>query len=304
MGLRHLISISDLSVSSLLQLSEPPSPADFLPSRALDGRTACLLFQQPSTRTVASFASAAALLGMQALVQPILSDEARDRSTLVDELEQLSLISQVLIVRSRSSLQGLDTAGLGAPMVNAGDGSCEHPSQTLLDLSLLRHLGLGEGKTLVLMGNLRDHRVVHSLVLALSRLRGVLDCRLRLVSPVEMQLQAPYLEPVAGRDWCQVLPASQARAVDEALEGADFVYQVPLASFAQPREREREDFRLDLARLRRLLPSWAKVLHPFPRLGELSACVDPTPFNAYRQLTAWGPAVRRRLLDFLLIPRA
>ena len=185
--------------------------------------------------------------------------------------------------------QGAEGTGL-SPVVNAGDGSNEHPTQALVDIAAMRRDGL-DGRTVVLMGNLRDHRVHHSL----ARLLGRQDVRLVLVSPAGLELPPRFLPEGA-----QQIEATDARTVDEVLATADFVYMTPVQYWNTPDARHGDVLSMDLARARRVLRREAKVLHPFPRLGELAEDLDGSPWDGYHAQTALGPEVRRRTLALLL----
>jgi aspartate carbamoyltransferase catalytic subunit len=283
---RNLLSIQDFSDQELDALTRP----DFTRGAAGGGApvtirgTLAFLFQQPSLRTMSSFASAGASHGLAPVVLNAFGG-VRDACEMHDEIRQLSLTSSMVVVRSATALQAANVDSL-APVVNAGDGTNEHPSQTLVDVAVMRSLGLASGKKVVLMGNMRDHRVHHSLSLALERL----DADVRLVSPAEMAM------PERFRARACVAPAMSVDQVDAALAEADFVYLSPMLSHQTAEHGFGSLFSLDLARARRVLKSQAKVLHPFPRHGELATDVDGTPFDAYHLQTAAASCIRARML--------
>jgi aspartate carbamoyltransferase catalytic subunit len=285
---RHLLSVDALTDAEVERITRPGySPRVGRASRR--GTLACL-FQQPSLRTMSSFAFAGARLGLTPVPIATTGDALRDQCDLHDEVRQLSLVSTCVAVRSAVPLDAARLVRLGAPVVNAGDGSNEHPTQALVDIAAMRRDGL-DGRTVVLMGNLRDHRVHHSL----ARLLGRQDVRLVLVSPAGLELPPRFLPEGA-----QQIEATDARTVDEVLATADFVYMTPVQYWNTPDARHGDVLSMDLARARRVLRREAKVLHPFPRLGELAEDLDGSPWDGYHAQTALGPEVRRRTLALLL----
>ncbi len=287
-GARHLLSVDALTDAEVERITRP----GFTPSvgRAARRGTLACLFQQPSLRTLSSFAAAALRLGLTPLPITTTGDALRDQCDLHDEVCQLSLLSSCVAVRSTEPLSAERLARLGAPVVNAGDGSNEHPTQALVDVAAMRRTGL-EGRTVVMMGNLRDHRVHHSLVRLLARQ----DVRIVLLAPAGFGMPARFLPERAEQ-----IEASDAATVDAALARADFVYMTPVQYWNVPDARHGELLSMDLARARRVLRRDATVLHPFPRLGELSDDLDGSPWDGYHAQTALGPEVRRRTLALLL----
>ena len=287
MTARYLLSVDDLSVHELMALTKPQPRGE--PYRGVRG-TLAFLFQQPSVRTMSSFASAGVQTGLTPIAVTATGQPPRDQCDVVDEVRQLGLTSACVVVRSAQPLDAAALRGASAPVVNAGDGSNEHPSQALLDIACLRQHGL-DGKTVVLMGNLRDHRVHHSLVKALQRLGATV----RLVCPPGLSMPERYLHAPL-----RCLETECAGEVDTALSTADYVYLTPVQSWDNPYATSGSAFTLDLARAKRVLKPGAIILHPFPRLGELAHDLDGTSFDGYHAQTAMGPEIRRRLLSFLL----
>ncbi len=289
----NLISIRDLEEPDLLKLTEgtiPGQPAlqDVQPI-GLRG-TLALLFQQPSLRTMSSFASAGTRIGLAPITITTGGNKFRDLVEFEDEIHQLSLISQCVVVRSAVALRPEDHRLSPVPVINAGDGSNEHPTQTLVDLTVMRSFGL-DGRTVAIMGNLRDHRTAHSLTVALERL-GV---KVRLVSPEELAMGQPYRGEAA-----EVVHAETERDRDAALADADFVYLLPVLSLEASERLLQDLYRIDLPMAERVLKPTAKILHPFARFGELDKSVDYTRYDAYHLQTSLGAPVRERLLRHLL----
>jgi aspartate carbamoyltransferase catalytic subunit len=284
---RHLLGIDDLDDDELLMLSHPELPRGATPPAPWG--TLGLLFEQPSLRTASGFAASGLRVGLVPVAVDARGHAVRATLDLADELHQLSITTDCVAVRTGEALAGDALWACEAPVINAGDGSNEHPTQALIDLTALRREGL-EGRRVVLMGNLRDHRTQHSLARALTRL-GV---DLTLLSPPELGMPPRYVNGQA------TVQSSDSAVVDEVLSQCDCVYLTPTRYWNTPDHQGGNAFRLDLARARRVLRPKAVVLHPFPRLDELDASLDHSPYNGYhRQLGAAVP-VRARLLEHLL----
>lgn len=286
---RNLLSIKDLDVAELTALTDPSfeNQDDAPPLRG----TLAFLFMQPSLRTMSSFANAAALLGLVPVPIRTTGDAFRDQVDLEDEIEQLARNSRCVVARTEVALQAERFGNLCAPLINAGDGKNEHPTQALIDITALRHLGL-EGKHVVMMGNVAEHRVHHSLVGGLARL-GM--CSVELLGPKGMPMTAPYLP-----DGVPCTETDVLEEADEVLSRADFVYLTPTEYYSRPHAQFGNLFSLDLARARTVLKPSAKVLHPFPRLKELAFDVDNTSYDGYHLETSLATPVRRRMLSWLL----
>lgn len=287
--MNHLIlSIDDLGIERVLQLTQPTAfgtawqrpPAGLL----------ALLFQQPSLRTMGSFAAAACQLGLCPMALTTTGDALRDQVDFVDEIRQLALISAAVVVRSKTPLPRDALRGLAVPVVSAGDGSNEHPTQSLVDVAAMRAHGL-EHKTVTLMGNLRDHRVHHSLVRVLQQL-GV---TVQLLHPPGLEMPAQHL-----RGPLRAFAATSEEEVDTVLATTDFLYLAPVQYWNAPERQAGRAFRLDLARATRVLRAGARIFHPFPRHEELDPDLDHSAFDGYHAQTARAPEIRRRLLGWLL----
>lgn len=297
-AVRHIVSSDQLSradvdrlVARAQELAESRPPL-------LSGRIMATLFYEPSTRTRLSFESAMLRLG--GLV--IGTEAARDFSsaakgeTLEDTIRVVSGYSDVIVLRHNERGAALLASSASAvPLINAGDGDGEHPTQALTDiLTIATERGSIDGVRVALCGDLRHGRTVHSLVRLLALYSGV---SLLLVAPASLQLDADIVE------WLRAAGVSCATAADaNALDDTvDVVYQTRI-------QRERmadldatpaDCVRIDLAVMRRLAKS-AVVMHPLPRVGEIDVAVDSDPRAAYFRQAHHGVAMRMALLDWLL----
>jgi aspartate carbamoyltransferase catalytic subunit len=285
---RNLISIDDVTDSELLLLTSPESRVS--PPPVMIRGTLTFLFEQASLRTMASFAAAGARLGLAPIAITTKGGAFRDQCDLYDEIDQLSLTSDCVVVRAGTELDRSKLSHCAAPVLNAGDASNEHPTQTILDLAVMRSFGLF-GKTVAIVGNLRDHRTAHSLARGIGRL----PVKLRLVAPDGMAMPDRYVPGHA-----EVVAANTIAEVDDQIREADFIYLPPVRYWNAPDLDFRGAYDFDLARAERVMRPSAHILHPFPRFAELDRSVDGSKFDAYRMQTAMGPAVRERILRLML----
>lgn len=286
--IRNLIGIDDVVDSELLLLTAPGSPA--LCGPVMIHGTLTFLFEQASLRTMASFAAAGVRIGLAPIAITTKGGTFRDQCDLYDEIDQLSLLSDCVVVRAGAELDRSRLVKCAAPVLNAGDGSNEHPTQTILDIAVMRSFGLF-GKTVTIVGNLRDHRTAHSLARALGRL----PVKLRLVAPDGMAMPERYVPGHA-----EVAVANTIPEVDTLIEDADFVYLPPVRYWNAPDLDFQGTYDFDLVRAERVLKSSARILHPFPRFAELDRSIDGSKYDSYRMQTAMGPVVRERILRLLL----
>ena len=266
----------------------------------LGGRIMATIFYEPSTRTRLSFESAMLRLGGSV----IGTEAAREFSsvmkgeTLEDTVRMAMAYADVIVLRHDEEGAAARAATVSdVPIVNAGDGPGEHPTQALLDLFTIdSELGRVEGLQVVLCGDLRYGRTARSLALLLSQYPGV---RLTFVAPAVVQMRADILALLDSRG----VPYSQTESLQEVVAKADVVYQTRIQKerFENPAvvERARGATRIDPRTMERLRPD-AIVMHPLPRVDEITPEVDADPRAAYFRQARNGVAVRMALLDMLL----
>ena len=295
-AMAHLTSIHDLSDGDIAGLLDRAAAIEKDPKAVrhlLDGRVVCTAFFEPSTRTRLSFESAAHRLGASVIG---FSDPATTSSskgeTLEDTIRMLGGYSDLIVMRHPKEGAARRAAAVSpVPIVNAGDGPGEHPTQTLLDLYTMRkEKGKIEGLTVGLVGDLRYGRTVHSLVPALQRLGAtalaVPAPGLDLPKPIAAGIDTTTLEDAAAR--CDVL----------------YVTRVQKERFADAAEYERVKgaFVVDADLLSRSR-SKAIVLHPLPRVDEIAADVDALPAAKYFDQARNGVPVRMAVLATTLDPK-
>lgn len=305
MGLkgRDLISIRDLTredIEEVLRASRKmiPFAESGKRTRALDGRILTLAFYEASTRTRLSFETAMLRLGGGCIsIADPTSSSIRKGESLYDTTRILSSYGDAIVLRhpnegaARLSAQASDK-----PVINAGDGAGQHPTQTLIDLATMHEaFGTLTGLKVVLLGDLKFGRTVHSLAHAL----GVFGAELVLSSPPSLDM------PEEVREHLHQLGArvSEADQLHQAIRDADVLYvtRIQRERFGDDREYQKVagSYRIDNAVLAgakdRLI-----VMHPLPRVGEIAPEVDGTPHAAYFRQAALGVPVRMALLNLIL----
>jgi aspartate carbamoyltransferase catalytic subunit len=263
-------------------------------------RVMATLFYEPSTRTRLSFESAMLRLGGAV----IGTEAARTFSsaikgeTLEDTVRMVSTYADLIVLRHDEAGAAARAASVASvPVVNAGDGPGEHPTQALLDLyTIERELGHVEGVRVAFCGDLRFGRTARSLALLLALYPGV---RLTFVAPPVIQVGGDILARLEARG----VECRLAEQLTDVLDDVDVVYQtrVQKERFTDPLEYEqaRTAIRIDGAIMRQL-PATAIVMHPLPRVDEIAPEVDTDPRAAYFRQAANGVAIRMALLEMLL----
>lgn len=264
-------------------------------SRALEGKLLANLFFEPSTRTRLSFGSAFLRLGgsLETTVGLQFSSMAKGE-TLEDTIRVIDGYVDVIVLRHPeigSAQRAADAAE--RPVVNAGDGPGEHPSQALLDLyTIHRERGRVDGTTVALIGDLRFGRTVHSLARTLCEFDGI---RLLLVSPDELAMPPIILDELTrqGLEW-------ERMSLDDAVAAADVLYVTRLQAerFEDPSKASRlmGSYLVDRGLIERHQRAEdLTILHPLPRYGDLASDVDALPGAAYFRQAHYGVPVRMAL---------
>jgi aspartate carbamoyltransferase catalytic subunit len=265
----------------------------------LDGKVLGVLFFEPSTRTRLSFETAMLRLGGSAVgFSEVATSSVAKGESLRDTVRTVERYADVLVIRHpREGAARVASEATRIPVINAGDGSNQHPSQTLLDLHTLRSLfGRLEGLRIALAGDLKYSRTVHSLVQALARYR---DIRCLLVSPPALRLPGYVRESVAG----QGIEFEETGDLAPAIRGCDVIYVTRIQKERFPDlleyEKVRHSCHLDAAMLAEAPPR-LRILHPLPRVDEIAADVDPTVHAKYFDQVGYGVVMRQAILLDLL----
>ncbi len=293
--MRHLLGIEGWrreEIEALLDRAEAHLPGGVAKSAVLQGKVVANLFFEDSTRTRTSFEMAAKVLGAQVLNWTAQGSSVSKGETLLDTVRNIEATGPVaLVIRHRSSgAPHLVARHVRCAVINAGDGTHEHPSQALLDaFTLRRHWGKLEGRTVLIVGDILHSRVARSNILCLT----ALGARVVVCGP-------PTLLPVGLGE----LGAEVTTNLDQALPQADAVMCLRLqierqteSFFPSTREFSRL-FGLTPTRAERMKPD-ALVMHPGPinRGVELSPAVADGPRSVILEQVANGVAVRRAILE-------
>lgn len=264
-------------------------------SRALEGRILANLFFEPSTRTRLSFGTAFLRLGggLETTVGMQFSSMAKGE-TLEDTIRVIDGYADVLVLRHPEEGSARRAAAVAVhPVVNAGDGPGEHPSQALLDVyTVQRELGQVDGLTVAMIGDLRYGRTVHSLARLLTCYR---DVRLVFSAPPGLQMPPGIVSELrsAGVD------VQEADTLEAALACADVAYvtRIQAERFADPAEAARYvgQYVVNRAVLTAVDRLDLTLLHPLPRYGDLATDLDDLPGAAWFRQSHYGVPVRMAL---------
>ena len=303
---RDIISAKDLSredFEALFNLADLYEKDPNFYRDLLEGCTAALVFVEPSTRTFHSFETAARILGcdVTAIRDPSMSSMAKGES-LHDTIKMLeSYGASIIILRHPAKGAALYAAEVSSvPVINAGDGSREHPTQAMLDLyTIRRKRGSIDGLRIAFLGDLRFSRTVSSLSYALSLFK---DIEIFYIAPPILQVRREvkiYLED-RGVRYREVVEMKEAR---EILRGVDVLYVTRLQKERFPDPSEYEKLRGAYTvgtEILNIMGSGAGIMHPLPRVDELSPDLDTTPNAWYFDQARWGLNVRVALLSLIL----
>ena len=301
--MKHLLSPLDLSVTELedlLNLARDISKDPKKYSHVCDGKKLATLFYEPSTRTRLSFEAAMLNLGGSVLgFSSANSSSASKGESVADTIRVISCYADICAMRHPTEGAPMVAASKSSiPVINAGDGGHQHPTQTLTDLMTIRELrGSLDNFTIGLCGDLKFGRTVHSLINSLVRYKNV---KFVLISPKELRI------PDYIRD--DVLKANNAEFVEmENLEDAmpelNILYMTRVQRerfFSEDEYLRMKDFYiLDKSKMA-LAKEDMYVLHPLPRVNEISVDIDDDPRAAYFKQVQFGVYVRMALIMTLL----
>ena len=294
--MKHLVSINQLSADEIIRLLDRAARFEQNPNRRLlEGRVIATLFFEPSTRTRLSFETAVNRLGGRIIgfSDASTSSSAKGES-LKDTISMVGNYADAIVMRHYLEGAALYASELGrAPIVNAGDGANQHPSQTLLDLYAIRKTqGSLYDQTIALVGDLKYGRTVHSLIVGMSHFRP----RFIFVSPSELRM------PEECKDFCREygIPFVETEEFSpEVIQSVDILYmtRVQRERFIDPEEYERvKNVYVLTASMLQGCRENLRILHPLPRVGEIAQDVDDTPWAYFVEQAQGGLYVRQSIL--------
>lgn len=301
--MKHLLSPLDLSVEELNDLLDlaariAENPGKF--SKCCEGRKLATLFYEPSTRTRLSFESAMLNLGGSVLgFSSADSSSAAKGESVSDTIRIISCYADIFAMRHpKEGAPMVASTKSSIPVINAGDGGHQHPTQTLTDLMTIRSLkGRLSDLTIGLCGDLKFGRTVHSLIESLVRYTGI---RFVLISPPELRVPDYIREDVleaSGNEYKEV------ETLEEVMPELDILYmtRVQKERFFNEEDyvRMKDFYILDKTKMA-LAKDDMLVLHPLPRVNEISVEVDDDPRAVYFKQAQFGVYVRMALILTLL----
>lgn len=301
--MKHLIDPTDLTVEetrSIIDLALDIIANREKYSEKCKGKKLATLFYEPSTRTRLSFTAAMMELGGNVLgFADAASSSVSKGETVRDTVRVVENFADIIAMRHH--IEGAQLAATEVsrvPIINAGDGSHAHPTQTLTDLlTITRELGRLDNLTIGFCGDLRFGRTVHSLIKALSRQKGI---RIVLIAPQQLRLPDYIKQDVCDR---LGLEYKEVETLEEAMPELDVLYmtRVQKERFLDEDEYEavKDSFVLDCEKMA-LAKEKMAVLHPLPRVNEILEEVDADPRAAYFRQVENGKFVRMALIASLL----
>ena len=301
--MKHLISPLDLSVDELdhiLTLGQSIMHDPQAYAHVCDGKKLATLFYEPSTRTRLSFEAAMLNLGGSVLgFASADSSSASKGESVSDTIRVISCYADICAMRHPKEGAPLVASQKSRiPVINAGDGGHQHPTQTLADLLTIRSLkGRLDNMTIGLCGDLKFGRTVHSLISALIRYPGI---KFVLISPEELRIPSYIREDVLRAN---NVPFTEVERLEDAIPQLDVLYmtRVQKERFFNEEDYVRlKDFYILTKAKMELAPEDMIVLHPLPRVNEISVEVDDDPRAVYFKQAQYAVYVRMALILTLL----
>ena len=301
--MRHLMSPLDLSVEELNELLDLASDIEANREKyahACAGKKLATLFFEPSTRTRLSHEAAMLNLGGNVLgFSSADSSSASKGETVSDTVRMVSCYADIIAMRHpKEGAPMVASRYSSVPIINAGDGGHQHPTQTLTDLLTIRSLGGRlDNLTIGLCGDLKFGRTVHSLIHALARHTNI---KFILISPEELRLPGYIRKDVLDRE---NIPYKEVERLEDALPELDVLYMTRVQKerfFNEEDYIRMKDFYILDAKKMELAPEHMLVLHPLPRVNEIAVEVDDDPRAAYFKQAQYGVYVRMALILTLL----
>ena len=300
---KDLISIDDLRLEQILDYLDLAARVEAMPNAEkmalLPGKLLATLFFEPSTRTRLSFEAAMCRLGGRVIgFSETASSSTAKGESFSDSIRTVEQYADIIAVRHpKEGTARLASEIAKIPILNAGDGANQHPTQTLLDLFTLRKFfGKVDGLRIALVGDLKYSRTIHSLCRALLMFDGV---AMTLVSPESLKLPK-YLQKAAAGTTTKF---RETDSLADAIRESDLVYMTRIQKERFPDaveyEKVKDAYVLD-AQMLAGKPAGFKVLHPLPRVNEISPDVDATPHAGYFEQARNGVIMRQALILDLL----
>jgi aspartate carbamoyltransferase catalytic subunit len=298
--MKHIVRSQDISRKDIANLFKEATKLEKRTGTPLKGRIMASLFYEPSTRTRFSFESAMLKLGGSV----ITTENAREFSSaakgeaLEDSILVTNYYADVIVMRHYEKGAAARAAEVSrVPIINAGDGPGQHPTQALLDLyTIQREIGRLENLCVAMVGDLKNGRTVRSLAYLLGKYKKI---HIVLVSPKELRIGIDIKAYLKRHD----VTFEETEDLEIAIKNADVLYQTRIQKERFKTVREYEKYRgryvLELYHVKRMKVG-AIVMHPLPRVGEILPEVDSSPKAVYFKQAKYGLLVRMALLKTVL----
>ena len=298
MDKKDIITINEFSVDEINEILQKAEELDKLATdkklELLRGKVIACLFYEPSTRTRDSFKTAISRMGGSIIgFDTGSATSGKKGESLHDTIKMYDGYADLIVMRhTKDGAAKLASEVAKIPVINAGDGKNQHPTQTLLDLYTIKKIhGSLFNLNVALVGDLKYGRTVHSLAQALS----MFNCKIFLVSPSILKMPEHVLEAVGNYTECD--------KIIYVIDKVDILYmtRIQRERFADENEYQKikNVYVLDTTMLKNVRPNM-KVMHPLPRLNEIAKEVDDTPYAHYFEQAQNGVIIRMALLDMLL----
>ena len=300
--MRHILTPLDFSVSELDKIFDLAADIEANPKKyanACRGKKLATLFYEPSTRTRLSTETAMLNLGGSTMgFSDATSSSVSKGESVADTIRTISCFADIAAIRHpKEGAAMVAKQASGIPVINCGDGGHQHPTQTLTDMLTIRSLtGRLNNMTIGLCGDLKFGRTVHSLISAMSRYDGI---RFAFISPDELKIPDYVVEKLEEND----IPYEEFVRLDDVIGRLDILYmtRVQRERFFNEEDYIRlKDFYILTPRIMRRAKNDMYVLHPLPRVNEISVEVDKDPRAAYFRQVQYGVYVRMALILTLL----
>ena len=300
--MRHILTPLDFSVSELDKIFDLAADIEANPKKyanACRGKKLATLFYEPSTRTRLSTETAMLNLGGSTMgFSDATSSSVSKGESVADTIRTISCFADIAAIRHpKEGAAMVAKQASRIPVINCGDGGHQHPTQTLTDMLTIRSLtGRLNNMTIGLCGDLKFGRTVHSLIAAMSRYDGI---RFAFISPDELKIPDYVVEKLEEND----IPYEEFVRLDDVIGRLDILYmtRVQRERFFNEEDYIRlKDFYILTPRIMRRAKNDMYVLHPLPRVNEISVEVDKDPRAAYFRQVQYGVYVRMALILTLL----
>lgn len=297
--LKHLISMRDISKKDILEILEEAKKMENLinekkTSDILKGRILANLFFEPSTRTRLSFETAMKRLGGEVINMIDKGSSIEKGESLIDTIRVVSGYSDIIVIRHpNEGAARLASEYSSVPIINAGDGSNQHPTQTLLDLyTIIREVGKIDNIKIAFLGDLKYGRTVHSLVYALSLFKNV---KMIFISPKELKLPEEIKEDLKNKN----IEFEEKENLDFDDIDVLYVTRIQKERFADMNEYERVKGTY-MIKKEHVEGKDFIIMHPLPRVNEIDYEVDNLKNAKYFKQSFYGVPVRMAILKLLL----